>query len=79
MIYLKFYSQIFFKLKLKKKLFVLKNNVFKKKVKFFVFLPVSHSPNSNQICLTGVSQYGPIFDGFFITAQKMSLKTFFRK
>ena len=38
---------------------------------------VARSLNSNQICLTGVSQYGAIFDGFFITAQKCIQKLFF--
>ena len=34
------------------------------------------SPNSKQICLTGVSKYGPMFYGFFITVPKWSPKIF---
>ena len=38
---------------------------------------ITRSPNSNQNCLTGVSQYGPVFDGLFITAPKNVSKNSF--
>ena len=38
---------------------------------------IKYSPNSNQICLTGVSQYGAIFDGFLLQLKKCIQKLFF--
>ena len=38
---------------------------------------ISRSPNCMQIWLTGVYKYGPVFDGFFITAQRNVPKNFF--
>ena len=45
------------------------------KPKIIIYL--TRSPNSNPICLTGVSQYGPVFDGFFITGPKNVSKNSF--
>ena len=40
-------------------------------------ITITRSPNCSQIWLTGVYQYGQIFDGFFITAQRNVSKNFF--
>ena len=43
----------------------------------FYFKTISRSPNSNHICLTGVSQYGAILADFLLQLKKCIEKLFF--